>query len=121
MKLFVVLFITEKINFLRIARCYITTFSTTITAVCSNISFQMIAQLSDSSEVHKLHINKSIDLQTPVIVQVEESGTYQVTIFSIEEGTGTLDSTVGYMQQVFIINTSYAIPITREMLATISE
>ena len=50
--------------------------------------FQMIAQLDSSKEVHKLHINQSMDLQTPVTVEVEESGVYQVTIFAIREGTG---------------------------------
>ena len=65
-----------------------------ILAECSPINsasvtgFQMIAQLNDSSEAHKLHINQSMDLQTPVTVEVEEDGMYQVTIFAIREGTG---------------------------------
>ena len=58
--------------------------------------FQMIAQLSDSSEVHKLHISQSMDLQTPVTVEVEESGMYQVAVFAIREGTGIVGSYVGY-------------------------
>ena len=52
----------------------------------------MIAQLSDSSEVHKLHVNQSMDLQTPVTVEVEKSGMYHVAIFAIREGTGIVDS-----------------------------
>ena len=51
--------------------------------------FQMIVQSGHSSEVHKLHVNQSMDLQTPVTVEVEESGVYQVTIF---ENIGILDS-----------------------------
>ena len=62
--------------------------------------FQMIAQLSDSSEVHKLHINQSMDLQTPVTVEVEESGVYQVTIFAIKDETGIVGSFVGHVQIV---------------------
>ena len=56
----------------------------------------MIAQLNDSSEVHKLHINQSMDLQTPVTIEVEESGMYQVAIFAVREGTGIVGSYVGY-------------------------
>ena len=54
--------------------------------------FQMIAQLNSSSEVHILHINQSMDLQTPVTVEVAESGMYQVTIFAIREETGIIGS-----------------------------
>ena len=69
-----------------------------ILAECSPINsslvtgFQMIAQLSSSHEVHKLHINQSTGLQTPVTVEVEEDGMYQVTIFAIREGTGIMGS-----------------------------
>ena len=52
--------------------------------------FQMIAQQGNSSEV--VHSNQSMDLQTPVTVEVEESGVYQVTIFAIREGTGIVGS-----------------------------
>ena len=45
--------------------------------------FQMIVQSSYSSEVHKLHVNQSMDLQTPVRVEVEENRVYQVTILGI--------------------------------------
>ena len=54
--------------------------------------FQIIAQSSNSSKVHKLHVNQSMDLQTPVTVEVEEDGMYQVAIFAIREGTGILNS-----------------------------
>ena len=52
----------------------------------------MIAQLNDSSEVHKLHVNQSMDLQTPVTVEVEEDGMYQVAVFAIRVGTGIVSS-----------------------------
>ena len=45
--------------------------------------FQMIVQSTHFSEVHKLHISQSMDFQTPVTVEVEESGVYQVTILGI--------------------------------------
>ena len=78
-----------------------------ILAECSPINsalvtgFQMIAQLSDSSEVHKLHVNQSMDLQTPVTIEVEEDGMYQVTIFAIREGTGIVSLDV---QAVLVVS-----------------
>ena len=97
------LFITGEINVPKIESCYITTSSTAITAECTRfIGFQMVAQLSDSN---KVNINQSMDLQTPVTVEVEESGVYQVTIFAIKEGTGILGSNVGYMEQVLVNST----------------
>ena len=98
--------------------CSITVFCGFILAECSPINsalftgFQMIAQLSDSSEVHKLHINQSMDLQTPVTVEVEESGVYQVTIFAIKEETGIVGSFVGHVQIVVGDVTSYIIDPT---------
>ena len=80
--------------------------------------FQMIAQLIDSSEVHKLHINQSMDLQTPVTVEVEESGVYQVTIFVIKEKTGIVGSFVGHVQIVVGDVTSYTIDPTGIIIPT---
>ena len=80
--------------------CSITVFRGFIFAECSPINstlvtgFQMIAQLNDSSEVHKLHISQSTDLQTPVTVEVEEDGMYQVAVFAISKGI--VGSYVGY-------------------------
>ena len=51
--------------------------------------FQMIVQSANFSEVHKLHVNQSMDLQTPVTVEMEESGVYQVTILGILGSNGT--------------------------------
>ena len=73
----------------------------TISAVCTfpndaiTTGFQVVAQLSSSTKVHKLYINQSMDLQMPVTVEVEESGIYLVTIFAIRNGT-ILNS---YMEQ----------------------
>ena len=79
----------------------------------------MIAQSSNSSEVHKLHVNQSIDLQTPVTVKVEESGMYQVTIFAIREGTGIV-SYVGHKGHVQVVVgdvTSYASDSTGNLIS----
>ena len=64
-------------------------------AECShpNSSFadgiQVIVQ---SSEVHKLYVNRSMDLHTPVTVSVERDGEYRVSVFVIREGMGILGS-----------------------------
>ena len=64
----------------------------------------MIAQLSNSSEVHRLHVNKTTDLNTQLSVVVEESGTYQVTIFPIKGDRGIVGSNVEYSGQVTVSN-----------------
>ena len=89
--------------------CTITVSSGLILAECTPINsalvtgFQMIAQSSNSSQVHVLYTNQSMDLQTPVTVEVEESGAYQVTIFAMREGTGIVGSYVGYTGQVQVM------------------
>ena len=76
--------------------CNVTSASRLIAVECPLLAtgFQMIAQLSNSSAVHKLYTNKTTDHQALASVEVEESGTYQVTIFAIRGETGILDSTV---------------------------
>ena len=99
--------------------CSITVSCGVISAECSPLNgalvtgFQIIAQLRDSSEVHKLHINQSMDLQTPVTVEVEESGVYQVIIFAIKK-TGIVGSRsfVGHVQIVVCDVTSYTMDPT---------
>lgn len=56
--------------------------------------FQVIAQLSNSSAARKVYVNKSMDFEIPVIMQVEESGTWHVAVFEIKGGVGILNSTV---------------------------
>ena len=71
--------------------------------------FQMIAQSSSSS---KVHVNQSMDLQTPVTVEVESGVYYVVTIFPTREGTGIVGTgaNVGYTTRVLVVGdvTSYA-------------
>ena len=71
-----------------------------ILAECSPMNmngFQMIVKSGHSSEVHKVHVNQSMDLQTPVTIQVEESGVYQVTIL---RRIGILDSNATHVEYV---------------------
>ena len=53
--------------------------------VSSVTGFQMIVQLNNVADVHKLLINSTTGHLSPrpVTVQVNKSGTYHVTIFSI--------------------------------------
>ena len=62
----------------------------------------VIVQPTNVSEVHKLYLNQSMDLDTPVTVPVERDGEYQVSIFAIREGIGILGSSYGvwYTEQV---------------------
>ena len=65
---------------------------------------QVIVQLYNASEVHKLYVNQSMDLHTPVTVPVERDGEYQVSIFAIREGMGILGSTMQYTKIVKVGN-----------------
>jgi hypothetical protein len=47
--------------------------------------FQVIARLNHADEVHKLYINESADLNTPVYISVEKAGEYQVSVFAVNE------------------------------------
>ena len=79
-----------------------------IQAECShpNSSFadgiQVIVRSTNVSEVHKLYVNQSTDLHTPVTVPVERDGEYQVSIFAIREGMGILGSGVEYTEHVTV-------------------
>ena len=85
--------------------CNINTTSGAISAECTfpmATGFQMIAQLSNFSEVHKLHVNQSMDLQTPVTVEVEESGVYLISIFAIVNESGILNESGIVMNHKYI-------------------
>ena len=77
-----------------------------ISAICSYsggssvTGFQMIVQLNNIDEVNKLLINRTTEhLSTgPVIVQVEENGTYHISIFPVMGERGILDTTIAYSQ-----------------------
>ena len=92
--------------------CTLKSTSGLILAECShpNSSFatgiQVIVQSTSVSEVHKLYINQSMDLQTPVTVPVERDGEYLVFIFAIREGMGILGSSIQYESVTVIVNPS---------------
>ena len=78
-----------------------------ISAVCdysgnnsSVTGFQIIVQLNNADEVHKLYINSTTEHQ--VTVQVEENGTYHVAIFLIMGESGIMDTTIAYSQDISV-------------------
>ncbi len=73
---------------------------------------QVIAQPSSASVMGKLYTNQSMDLQTPVTVQVERGGVYQVTLIAIRGERGILDSGVEYAEQIMMADVSTHIIMT---------
>ena len=75
--------------------CTLNALDNHIQAECScdsiAVMFQMIVQASNHSKVYS---NRSMDPHTPVTVEVERDGLYQVTIFPIREGRGILESSM---------------------------
>ena len=90
--------------------CTLTSSSGLIWALCSypESSFaagiQVIVQSTNVSEVHKLYVNQSMDLDTPVTVPVERDGEYQVSIFAIREGMGILGPTGQYYSNFVMVS-----------------
>ena len=84
--------------------CTLSPSSGLIWAECSHpdssfaAGIQVIVQSTNVSEVHKLYVNQSMDLHTPVTVPVERNGGYHVSIFAIREGLGILGSTMQYTE-----------------------
>ena len=77
-----------------------------ISAMCSYsgsssvTGFEMIIQLNNVDEVHKLYINGTTEHLSPgpVTVQVEESGIYHVAIFPLMGEKGIVNTTKAYSQ-----------------------
>ena len=86
--------------------CSVTYVDDVISAMCSYsggssvTGFQIIVQLNNVTEVHKLHINSTTKHLSPgpVIVRVEENGTYQVDIFPILSDRGIMNTIMAYSQ-----------------------
>ena len=82
--------------------CSVTYVDDVISAMCSYsggssvTGFQIIVQLNNVDEVHKLHINGTTEHLSPgpVTVQVKENGTYHVAIFPIMGEMGIVDTTI---------------------------
>ena len=85
-----------------------------ISAMCSYsggssvTGFQMIVQMNNVDEVHKLHINCTTEHLSPgpVTAQVEENGTYKVAIFPIMGERGIVDTTIVY-SEVFSVTSMF--------------
>ena len=72
--------------------------------------FQVIAQLNDSSQIHKLFSSKIMYPQTSAAIPVEEDGLYQVTIIEIRRESGIVGSRVYHVEQVLVMNGTPTIP-----------
>ena len=89
-----------------IKSCSVTYVDDVISAMCSYSNgssvtgFQMIVQLSNVTEVYKLHINGTTEHLSlgPVTVRVEENETYHVAIFPILSDRGIMNTTIAYSQ-----------------------
>ena len=85
--------------------CHAIIISSRVSAECAYPSdsmatgFQMTVHQNGG---RKLHTNKTTDRQTPASVEVEGSGTYQVTIFAIRGERGILNSNVEYSELLVV-------------------
>ena len=86
-----------------------------ISAMCSYsggssvIGFQIIVQLNNVDEVHKLYINSTTKKQSsgPITtLQVEENETYHIAIFPTMEESGIVDTTIAY-SEVLLATSKY--------------
>ena len=64
------------------------------------IGILVIAQRTDRNELRKLYNRVSMNLITKVNILVEENGMYKVTIFSLGEGIGILNSFAEFTMNV---------------------
>ena len=98
-------------NSLYLFNCTLNSTLSRILADCGhpNSSFadgiQVIVLSTNVNEVHKLYVNQSMDLHTPVTVPVERDGEYQVSIFAIKEGMGILGPT-GQYNKIIVVGTT---------------
>ena len=94
--------------------CSVTYVDDVISAMCSYsggssvTEFQIIVQLNNVDEFHKLHINCTTEHLSPgpVIVLVEESGTYHIAIFPIIGERGIVNTTIAY-SEVLSVTSEY--------------
>ena len=85
-----------------------------ISAMCSYsggssvTGFQIIVQLNNITEVHKLIIKNTTEHLSPgpVTVRVEESGSYHIAIFPIMEEMGIVNTTIVH-SEVLSVTSKY--------------
>ena len=64
--------------------------------------FLMLVQLGDPDQVHKLYVNQTRDRQRSVTVEVEENGTYLVSVIPVFERIGIIGSNVEYREEIVL-------------------
>ena len=62
----------------------------------------MIVQLGDPDQVHKLYVNQTRDRQRSVTVEVEENGSYLVSVIPVFERIGIIGSNVEYREEIVL-------------------
>ena len=62
----------------------------------------MIVQLGDPDQVHKLYTNQTRYQQSFVTVEVDENGTYLVSVIPVLERTGIIGSNVEYREVIVL-------------------
>ena len=95
---------------LQLFNCTLDSSSGLIWALCSHpgssfaAGIQVIVQSTNVSEVHKLYVNQSMDLNTPVTVPVERDGEYQVSIFAIRKEMGIGSPSLQFRDSATVTN-----------------
>ena len=62
----------------------------------------MTVQLGDPDQVQKLYINQTRDQQSSASVEVEENGTYLVSVIPVLERTGIIGSNVEHREEIVL-------------------
>ena len=64
--------------------------------------YQVIAYLNTLEQVHKIYTNTTTNCHTQVTVEVEEHGTYLVSVIPLLEEIGIIGSNVEYRDEVML-------------------
>ena len=94
--------------FFHLENCSINISTLTISTECTYPSnslatgFLMLVQLGDPDQVHKLYVNQTRDQQSLVSLEVEEKGTYLVSVIPVLERTEIISSHVEYRKEIVL-------------------
>ena len=64
--------------------------------------YQVIAYLNTLDQVHKIYTNMTTNCHTQITVEVEEHGTYLVSVIPLLEETGIIGSNVEYRDEIML-------------------
>ncbi len=67
----------------------------------------MTAQIIDADRMGVLHINTTMDTQTPVTVEVRRNSEYRITVFPLQAGLGILSGMT--FSQIIVIDDTQGI------------